>query len=168
MSHQPDSLLSLIAEAFDGVVLGDGVSLHESEAIDMYEGAIGRAAAREPDEKLDWKKLVSDPELPRTCGVGGPIFMDAAGFAFHLPAYLTLAVLEAERPKSIDIFVNLLNRLTDLSEFGQEKFSLLLPHQKACVAIVLQFLKTKWKWIDQDVARANREYWAQNANNEIA
>lgn len=159
MSRQSDTLLKLIADAFDGVVLGDGVSLHESEAIDMYENAIGRSAAREPDEKVDWRKLVVDPELPRTCGVGGPNFMDSAGFAFHLPAYLTLAVLESECPKNIDIFVNLLNRLTDLSEFGLEKFSLLSQQQRTCVAVVLQFLKTKWKWIDHDIEAAISQYW---------
>jgi hypothetical protein len=168
MSYQPDALLKLIDEAFDGVVLGNGVSLHESEAIDMYEGAIGRAVAREPDEKHDWRKLVADPELPRTCGVGGPNFMDAAGFAFHLPAYLTLAVLEAECPKNIDIFVNVLNRLTDMSEYGLGKFSLLSSPQKICVATVLQFLKFKWKWIDQDVASSIREYWDPTANLDIA
>lgn len=105
---------------------------------------------------------------PRTCGVGGPIFMDAAGFAFYLPAYLTLAVLEADSPKNIDIFVNVLNPLTDLSEFGLEKFSLLSTPQKSCIAIVLQFLKSKWKWIDQDIASSIREYWDPNANLEIA
>lgn len=44
MSYQPDALIKLIDSAFDGVVLGNGVSLHESEALDMYEGAIGRAS----------------------------------------------------------------------------------------------------------------------------
>ena len=168
MSRQSDTLLKLIADAFDGVVLGDGVSLHESAAIDMYENAIGRSAAREPDEKVDWRKLVVDPELPRTCGVGGPVFMDAAGFTFHLPAYLTLAVLESEVPKNIDIFVNLLNRLTDLSEFGLEKFSLLSQQQKTCVAVVLQFLKTKWKWIDHDIEAAISQYWEPDANVKLA
>ena len=168
MSYQPDALIKLIDDVFDGVVLGNGVSLHEREAIDMYEGTIGRAAAREADEKYDWRKLVADPDLPQTCGIGGPIFMDAAGFAFHLPAYLTLAVLEAECPKNIDIFVNVLNRLTDLSEFGLEKFSLFSTHQKTCIAIVLKFLKSKWKWIDQDIASSIREYWAPNVDLEIA
>ncbi|MEQ1830445.1 MAG: DUF6714 family protein [Pirellula sp.] len=168
MSYEPDSLLKLIDKAFDGVILGNGVSLHESVAIDIYESAVGREFAREPDEKHDWRRLVVDPELPRTCGVGGPIFMDAAGFTFHLPAYLTLAVLEADCPKNIDIFVNLLNRLTDRSEFGVEKFSLLSHQQKSCVAVVLQFLRSKWKWIDQDVAGSIREYWDPSANLEIA
>lgn len=159
MIYDPDALLRMIDEAFDGVVLGNGVSLHESVAIDNHEGAVGRAIARELDEKHDWRRLIADLEFRRICGVGGPIFMDAAGFAFHLPAYLTVAVLEADRPKNIDLFVNVLNRLTDLSEFGVEKFSLLSSKQKSCVAIVLKFLESKWRWIDQDIANSIREYW---------
>ena len=79
MRDEQHQLLQLIEDAFGGVEIGDGVSLHETVVIDMYGGPKERQAAREWDEKHDWRKLVNDAELMRTTGLGGMSFYDAAG-----------------------------------------------------------------------------------------
>ncbi len=98
MTEHQRRLLRLIEEAFQGVELGDGVSLHESVVIDEYGGPEERRTARASDEKHDWRKLVRDPELIRPAvgevTGGGMPFYDAAGLRFHLPAYLSVAVMD--------------------------------------------------------------------------
>jgi hypothetical protein len=51
MIERQRGLLRLIEDAFGGVALGDGVSLHETVVIDLYGGRAERLAAREPDEE---------------------------------------------------------------------------------------------------------------------
>ena len=97
MENRRERLLEAICEAFRGVELGDGVSLHETVVIDNYGGIDERLAARNRDETCDWRKLINDPELARWGGVGGFSFYDAAGLRFHLPAYLSLAVIDFDR-----------------------------------------------------------------------
>lgn len=95
----------MIGSAFQGVSLGNGVSLHESEALERHDCEVDRFAARELDEKTNWKLHVQDPELSQIATVGGPIFMDAEGFRFYLPAYLTLMLLkEHHRICRIEIY----------------------------------------------------------------
>lgn len=65
--------------------------------IDEYGGGEQRGAARLPDEKHDWRRLVGHPEPSRIAGGGGLSFYDADGLRFHLPAYLSLAVTDFER-----------------------------------------------------------------------
>lgn len=86
-------LLQLIEEAFRGIELGDGVSLHQTIVIDNYGFNCDEAAelARH-DERHDWRKLVDDPELLNVQGIGGLSFYDALGLRFHLPAYLSAMV----------------------------------------------------------------------------
>ncbi|HJT78348.1 MAG TPA: DUF6714 family protein [Gemmataceae bacterium] len=78
MTERQSGLLRLIEEAFRGVELGNGVSLHETVVLDRYGGPAERRAARESDERQDWRKLIGDPELIRptsrdgmTAGMGG-------------------------------------------------------------------------------------------------
>ena len=91
MDEQRQRLLDQIDKAFAGVELGDGVSMHESAVIDDYGTDEQRLAARTPDEKLDWRKLIDGPEMTRlfSIGNGGLCFLDAVGLRFYLPACLT-------------------------------------------------------------------------------
>ena len=79
------SLIPIIAEAFTGVKLGDGVGLSEGRAIDDYEDAATRAACRAVDEKDDWSRLTSDQLSHFSSSLS---FFDQAGMRFHLPAFL--------------------------------------------------------------------------------
>ena len=92
MDTDASELISRIEAAFEGVTLGNGISLAESVALDQHEAFEDRATARLRDEKTDWQKLVGDSELTREGFTGGPIFMDAEGLRFYLPAYLITAI----------------------------------------------------------------------------
>src|SRR5688572_12494241 len=53
-------LCHLIEAAFAGVTLGNGVGLHEGQAIDDYEDASTRGAYRAKDEKKDWRRIPTE------------------------------------------------------------------------------------------------------------
>lgn len=164
MSEDQRRLLRLIEDAFSGVELGDGVSLHETVVIDLYGDPEERQAARAPDEKHDWRKLVDDAELIRTTGVGGLSFYDAAGLRFHLPAYLSLAVTDSDKPDASNVLADLLYTLTHFPEYDRERFGILSAPQRACVREVLNYLRSLYdipeNWpIVADIDQAIEGYW---------
>lgn len=154
MSERQQHLLQAIEQAFRGVELGDGVSLHETIVIDDYGGTEARQAARIPDEKHDWRKLVGDPELAKIIWVGGLSFYDAAGLRFHLPAYLSLAVTDPEGDNTGDMMESLMFHMTDLSEYSLERFAILDGPQRICVRDVLVFIREVYQTQERDVLKA--------------
>ena len=83
-SENTQKLLALIREAFTDVYLEDGVSLHQTVVIDNYGSNAEMVQARLKDEKMDWQKLISKPELLNINGIGGLSFYDAKGLRFHV------------------------------------------------------------------------------------
>jgi hypothetical protein len=147
MSERQQQLLDTIARAFRGVELGDGVSLHETVLIDLYEGPEARQEARLLDEKHDWRKLVGDPALVQ---LGFALcFYDATGLRFHLPAYLSLAVTDFDREDAGDVLGSLMFQLTNLCEYNQERFSILDSPQRRCVKDVLVYLRDEFYLRDE-------------------
>jgi hypothetical protein len=160
MSGQQQCLLRAIQEDFCGVELGDGISLHETVVIDNYGGPAERQKARGRDEKWDWHKLVSDPELVRICGVGGLDFYDAAGFRFYLPAYLSLAVTDFERKDAGNVLESLMFQLTHFSEYNLARLSILNGAQRQCVRDVLVFLRDEYELESTELDQAVVTYWS--------
>jgi hypothetical protein len=148
-------LLQLISESFRGVELGDGVSLHETIVLDNYGSAQERQAARAPDEKRDWRKLVDDPELANVYGIGGLSFYDAAGLRFHLPAYLSLAVKDPDQQVVWELHFH----LTHLSEYNRQRLAILSPSQRRCVWEVLRYLRDLAGAEDATLDAAIQGYW---------
>ena len=157
-------LLADIEAAFRGVELGDGVSLRETVVIDNCGSAGERAAARAADELADWRRLINDPGLARTGGVGGIgglAFYDAPGLRFHLPAYLSLAVIDFERADAKEVLGSLLDQLADLSDSNRELFSVLTAAQRGCVRDVLVFVRDEHDLDPAFLDPAIDGYWAR-------
>jgi hypothetical protein len=137
-------LLDLIDRAFDGVVLGDGVSLHETIVLDNYGDESERQAARAPDEKTDWRRLVHDPEMHRVGGVGGLAFYDAEGLRFHLPVYLIRAIDALDRlTRGTFVESELLFTLTDCTAHTLAKLSILNHAQRTAIRGFLIYWRDK-------------------------
>ena len=79
-------LLCQIESAFDGVRLGNGVSLHQARALDNYEsGEEAAAAARTFDTEETWQEI-PDEKVDR---LGDALsFLDAEGFRFYIPRFM--------------------------------------------------------------------------------
>jgi hypothetical protein len=158
-------LLDQIGRAFGGVELGDGVSLHETSVIDEYGPTEERLAARMSDEKVDWRKLIDDPELPRLCGIeaAGLCFFDPTGLRFHLPACLSLAVRDPEGEGTSDMLESLLFQLTHLDEYNRKRLAILDNAQRTCVREVLVYLREILGAEDSELDRAIAGYWSHLA-----
>lgn len=78
------ALMAEITAVFDGVSRGDGVTLHETNAIDDYASPAERGRARAKDRERRWQD-VPDEDLRTHDGLS---FFDAKGFRYYLPAYL--------------------------------------------------------------------------------
>jgi hypothetical protein len=163
MTEWRQRLLRSIEQAFAGVQLGEGVSLHETVVIDHYGGQQERRAARAPDEKHDWRKLIGDPGLAEITGVGGLSFYDAAGLHFHLPAYLSLAVTDFESVEASHVLGSLMFQLTAGCEYSLERFSVLDTAQRQCVREVLVFLRDEYELVDAELDQAIEGYWSSDS-----
>ena len=91
-SARIDSLCRMIDEAFDGVILGEGIGLWEAQGLDDDDEEETCAKYRAKDEKEDWRKITDD-DL-NACS-SSPSFFDAAGFRFHLAAFMQAELHEA-------------------------------------------------------------------------
>jgi hypothetical protein len=84
-------LIGRVAAAFAYVQLGDGVSLNQARCMDDYASPSAIAAARELDEERSWQEI-SDEKVDL---LGDTLaFMDAEGFRFYFPRFMTFALLE--------------------------------------------------------------------------
>lgn len=139
MYTQKDFVLRMIREAFDGVELGDGVSMHETQVLDDYGINKERKDARAKDPPTDWRVLLQNEDFKKimSAGWGGMSFLDAEGFRFHLPAAMTLAI---EQP-GLELVGSLIFHLTQTDAYGVKKYSALDRVQKRCVKHVLKFLR---------------------------
>lgn len=134
MTDSPAVLLRQIENAFEGVTLEDGVTLHQTIVIDNYGCGDPLTEQIAGDERLDWRKLIDDRELQAVDGVGGMCFFDAKGFRFHLPAYLSAV---AKNPEC-SIEESLLFQLTHLDDYQRKRFAILDTRQRKCVWAFLQ------------------------------
>lgn len=155
---QKTYLLQRIDEAFEGVVLGQGVSLNETVVIDMYGHGEAELAMKK-DERHDWKRLLDRPEFKTIHGIGGPSFFDAEGFRFHLPAYMVLCIQKPEEEAAY----NILFQLTHLSDYQLGRCALLSPKQKRCVAAFLQYIRhnggRQFEYEHSKIDAALANYW---------
>ena len=134
LSPEAEALIQRIEAVFDGVMLEDGVGLHQSVAVDLYQKAEEVAAARRKDVADDWRRLVGSKKLRDTWGVGGPVFLDAAGLRFHLPAYLVTLLRDPRAP----VADTLHRTLIELGAYNRDRLAILTQEQRAVVGAYLE------------------------------
>lgn len=151
-------MIALIKDAFKGVQLGDGVSLHETIEIDNFRMITDGSTAREKDEKYNWEKLISMPAFQNMCWNGGISFFDSKGLRFHLPAYMILVTQEREG----DLFFGVITRLTHATDF----INILNEKQRYCVQEFLLYLLDRGDInAPQEIAEIEKSltrYWSIN------
>ena len=155
--HQKEWLIQQITKAFDGVMLEEGVSLHETVVIDNYGSSSERAIARQPDEKKDWQKLVQHPDLAEVTGIGGLSFFDAKGMRFHLPAYMITTIHQVYTE------FNIVFSLCHLSNYSKERFAILNTAQRRAIRAFLKYLLNNggkaYEFDHPKIHKALKEYW---------
>lgn len=153
MTHKTSNLTAQqiiddIHDAFDPVRLEDGVSWHEADVIDDYGSAESRRYARELDNYEHWKDM---PPEDLDDGSSSPSFLDAKGFRFYLPAYMTSILYGQQHAFATgDCFVWRLGQ----PDFQMELLPLLNAEQRAAIAAFL----TKYSQ-DAEEASGARDLW---------
>ncbi len=147
-----ESLCRLIDEAFDGVVLGDGIGLWEAQGLDDMDDAETCANLRAKDEKEDWRKI-SYEDL-NIC-FSSPGFLDAPGMRFHLPAFL---IAELRNELGLEFHYRLLN----FNYHDIERYSMLNSKQRLVVRAFLLFLG-EWCSNRSEILRELAEYWTEES-----
>jgi hypothetical protein len=123
-------LIHQVEAAFDGVELGNGVSLHQARAMDNYASGAEIAAARALDTEDRWQD-VPDAKLDQFSDTLP--FMDPEGFRFYLPRFMLFALkhrggTEFSGSSASDTAIY----WTDPRQSG-DKTSLFTPPQRAAV-----------------------------------
>lgn len=78
-------LIAEIVRVFDGVDLGDGITLHQAVAIDDYKTAQEQWDARPLDTERRWQDV--PPKALVECQMALS-FLDEKGFRYYLPAFM--------------------------------------------------------------------------------
>ncbi|MBB3609376.1 DUF6714 family protein [Rhizobium sp. BK602] len=141
-----ETVKAVVRDAFAGVTLGDGVGLHETQALDDYASNEVRAAYRADDEKNDWAAIKVEDLNKHS---SSPAFMDADGMRFHLPAYM-IADLDGDYRHEFAPYL-----------CGcPGKFSLLTAHQRDAVTLYLHAVcqKENVPSYQYDIERALEEW----------
>ncbi len=126
-------LIQKIAIAFQDVVLGDGVSLHQARALDDYQDPI---AARQMDAHIPWQEIPAE-WIEQFCDVFP--FMDAKGWQFAIPAYMTWCLQSDRRDaNSFEATVMVLQS----TNFRDRVLSRLNSAQVQVISEFLQFIHT--------------------------
>jgi hypothetical protein len=151
-SKVADQVIDQIAEAFSGVVLGDGVGLRHAQGLDDYEDEDTCARYREADEKENWQ-AITPPDL-NSCN-SSLSFFDPEGMRFHLPAYMT-AELRGEYGFGLAF------SLTQVGDYGCY-YSALDPIQRQAVRRFLLFLldDPEYEFDRPHIERALEDYWIE-------
>lgn len=87
--QKKQNLIKTIHQAFDGVVLGNGIGLWEAQDHDDRLSSAECAELHKKDEVNDWSKI---PVIDLYLCSSSLSFFDAEGMRFHLPIFLLFAI----------------------------------------------------------------------------
>jgi len=91
-----DELLALIEDAFIGVNRDDGITLHQAVVIDDYGTDREFIAAKIRDTEVRWQDI---PDVDIATNPSIFSFLDAKGFRYYLPAYMSWSVKNFENTR---------------------------------------------------------------------
>ena len=131
-TQQALELIERIRAAFAEVVLGDGIGLHQAEAMDDYATEFTLLKLRPSDEALDWSRLNLDDLNKCSSALA---FFDAKGMRFHLPAYLAA---ELNKTLTVDLMFHLIYD----NDYARDRFSFFTAEQRSVVAEYLEYCLT--------------------------
>ena len=97
--HQAEQLIPSLAESFRDVSLGNGITLHEANAIDLRLPVSEQRAMRRLDKESQGQNVPEEHLIKCSSALS---FLDPAGFRFYLPAFLTFG-LRSEHPEAYEL-----------------------------------------------------------------
>lgn len=153
---------STLYAAFGGVRLGTGISIRQSEVIDVYgEGWTDEAFRALPAAEVtdDWSR-VSDAELERVC-IG---HLDIEGYRYYIPALALSVIRDPDRTSMRFISTLLSFVMSGVHDSHLTRFEYLNRAQKRAIALYLFHLPLLADLDEDDrelVAQSLTSYWRQ-------
>jgi hypothetical protein len=144
--EKAEKIIAAISQAFGKVLRGQGISLHEADALDSYASDDQLKQARQLDTDIHWWEIAPE-QLERFNGV--LIYTNAEGFRYYIPAYMTVALRTYQSGSlSVDAAIS---SLFPVTPNGSERYALLDDNQKKCIARFLWFMATETDdhWINK-------------------
>ena len=144
--EKAEKIIATISRAFGKVLRGQGISLHEADALDSYASDDQVKQARLLDTDIHWWEITPE-QLERFNGV--LIYTNADGFRYYIPAYMTLALRTWQSGSlSVDAAIS---SLFPVTPNASERYALLDDNQKKCIARFLCFMETETdnRWINK-------------------
>lgn len=153
MNTSQEFLIRLIETAFAGVMLGDGVSIRQADAIDDYKSERDQLQARKLDQLDSWMN-VSDADIEHyPCVLA---FMDEQGLLFHIPAYMRFAVRHLYDSNAISIDFTIYSLMHDYWKKVK-----LTAEQRDAIVKFLAFMSERDDYADGTAARkALEDVWS--------
>jgi outer membrane protein assembly factor BamB len=156
------ALIAQIRTAFASVTRLGGVSLHEADVIDGYGSPQQRNAARKLDTDRVWWE-VPDADIERYYWIL-PL-LDATGFRYYIPAYMTRALAHYEHSESVsdDMTIYALDCGEGRNDQRLHYFKLFSREQSEAVCAFLRFMEDDPAGMADSGAAfgALKRYWGQ-------
>ena len=153
------SLIAEITAAFQDVLRGDGVSLHETNVLDDYGGLEARLEARQWDTDTHWWELTDEDLYASHVYLS---YLDAESLRYYLPAYMISCLNGAERPSET---FNLLTCYegSNLEAWKRQKWEGFSEEQGRTTCHFLHYMAdhAKNKRDIKDAETALRQHWGQ-------
>src|SRR4051794_22273214 len=98
--HKHIAMLDELKRVFTDIQRDGGITLHETEVIDLYGSPDARKEARRKDTDGHWWE-VRDEWITKFGDTGGLSFLDETAFRYYLPAYMSYWLRTEEEPNSL-------------------------------------------------------------------
>lgn len=148
-----DTLIEMIHNAFAGVKLEEGTTIHEAELEGAYDKDEIRWNARGKDQENDWRDV---PAWKIEQFHSAIRFFDAKGWRFYIPAYMswTLKNWRTSNSQTVD---SVIWSFEPLEEYLIHRFNTLSNEQGASIYAFLDFFR---RYTDQpETNYAIEIYW---------
>ena len=145
-----------IERTFDGVDRGDGITLHEAVAIDMYASGEERVRARLQDTESRWQD-VPDGVIEREYTIFS--FLDDAGFRYYLPAYMRWILRNLEHTHSVSVDSTIY--ALEPSSYFPQRSGLFNHAQARAILHFLAWIVQTDEFRDDRAAFEARAHWTQ-------
>jgi len=153
-------VVAAIEIAFDGVSRGDGITLHEADAIDNALSDSDRVAARLRDAESRWQDIPAE-QIERACS--SLCFVDAQGFHYYIPAFMRWSVQHYKDSDSLTVDTTIYR----LDGVEGDAFQLFTNEQRRAIALFLRHMASKEvsEYADAPFAiKALEERWGRYAS----
>lgn len=137
---QAKRVIHLIEICFAKVELGDGLTIHQREAISDYQPAEAIQTARRLDPETQWENI---PDEKISKWGTSLVFLDPESIRYHLPAFMRFAAREWLHRHHVGNGDAVLYALSDgprSKGYHEDSFLLLDEPQNKAVATFLEFL----------------------------